>query len=148
MDDLVTSVRLAVLQRTIDTTTVPSAGELATALGVTESAVVDAYRELGERHVYVVSPDQPGRLRMANPFSSVPTPFTVIVRDRKYYGNCIWDALGIVSMLDGEGTVLARCLDCQQYLALDVKDRHLAKSDGIVHFSVPARHWWDDIIFT
>jgi hypothetical protein len=70
------------------------------------------------------------------------------VGDRKYYGNCIWDALGIVSMLGGEGTVIARCLDCQEHVTLQVEDRRLDESDGVVHFSVPARHWWDDIIFT
>jgi hypothetical protein len=36
---------------------------------------------------------------MANPFSAVPTPFLVRSGDRSWYGNCIWDALGIPAML-------------------------------------------------
>jgi hypothetical protein len=147
-DDLLTSVRLAVLQHTIETTIVPEAGSVAGALGLPETTVIDAYRELGQRHVYVVDPQNPRRLRMATPFSAVPTSFRVVARGREYYGNCVWDGLGIVSLLGGEGVVRSHCPDCHQPLALDVVSRRLEKSDGIVHFSVPARHWWDDMIYT
>jgi hypothetical protein len=29
-----------------------------------------------------------------------------------------------------------------------VTDGKLVESDCVVHFSVPARRWWDDIVFT
>src|SRR5437667_11759339 len=38
-----------------------------------------------------------GELWRAAPFSAVPTAFPVKVGDRSYYGNCIWDALGIAT---------------------------------------------------
>ena len=144
----VTRVRLAVLEIAIATSAVPGAEEVAEHLGEDEAAVVDAFRALHDGHVYVLEPGDPARLRMANPFSAVPTPFAVTARGRRYFGNCIWDALGVVSVLGGDGTVDTSCPDCEHPLRLRVAGRELLESEGIVHFGVPARHWWDDIVFT
>jgi alkylmercury lyase-like protein len=148
MDDFVNQVRLAVLGRTIERTQVPSAKELASELAQPQSRVTEAYRALAEGHVYVLEPDDPSRLRMANPFSAIPTAFTVRARGRRYFGNCVWDSLGIVSLLGGEGTVETSCPDCGRAMALRVVGGRLIEGEGVVNFSVPARQWWDDIIFT
>jgi hypothetical protein len=148
MNDLVRTVRLEVLRQTIESTRVPAAGQVAAQLEVPELDVVDAYRQLGEGHVYVLEPGDPTRLRMANPFSAVPTAFTVVARGRRYFGNCIWDSLGIVSLLGGDGAVQTICPDCRTPMALEVAGRNLVAGEGIVHFSVPARQWWDDIVFS
>jgi hypothetical protein len=148
MEDLLLRVRLEVLRQALETTHVPTAGEVASELGVPEADAVDAYRQLGEGHVYVVEPGDPTRLRMANPFSGRPTRFTVSARGRSYFANCVWDSLGIVSLLGGDGVVETVCPDCGDKLTLKVADRKLVESDGVVHFSVPARHWWDDIVFS
>jgi len=44
--------------------------------------------------------------------------------------------------------VATRCPDCAEELRLDVAGGKLVGAEGIVHFSVPARQWWDDIVFT
>lgn len=147
MDD-VNPVRLAVLRHTIETTRVPSAIELAAELAIPASQVTAAYRALADAHVYVLERDDPTRLRMANPFSGVQTPFRVRVRERGYFGNCVWDSLGIVSLLGGEGSVETSCPDCGQAMTLRVVGGHLVEGEGVVNFSVPARQWWDDIVFT
>jgi alkylmercury lyase-like protein len=148
MDETLTRVRLAVLSRTIEMTKVPSTVELAAELSLPESQVAEAYVGLAESHVYVLEPTDRTRLRMANPFSAVPTAFSVATQGRVYFGNCVWDSLGIVSLLGGEGTVETSCPDCGQRLVLRVTGRRLVEGEGVVHFSVPARHWWDDIIYT
>ena len=141
-------VRIAVLQQSIDTGEVPTAAEVARRLQIAEASVIDAFRELADRHVYVLEPGDPTRLRMANPFSAIPTTFAVFARARRYHGNCVWDALGIVSLLGGEGRVETACPDCGARLVLEVSARQLVSGEGVVHFSVPARQWWDDIVFT
>jgi hypothetical protein len=146
--ELTNRVRVAVLERTIETGSVPTAPELSARLGLGETEVVEAYRALGEGHVYVLEPSDQTRLRMANPFSAVATDFVVTAGGRRYFGNCAWDALGIVSLLGGEGRVATSCPDCDEQLTLEVAGRELVEAAGIVHFSVPARHWWDDIVFT
>ncbi len=147
-DHLINEVRLAVLKQTIDSGEVPRAEELAPIMGLGEAQVVDAFRALADRHVYVLQPGDPTRLRMANPFSAIPTSFSVFASGHSYFGNCVWDALGIVSLLGGEGRVETVCPDCREPMALEVSGRQLVHGHGVVHFSVPARHWWDDIVFT
>ena len=144
--EFVSQVRLDVLHEASRTGLVPDANDVASRLGAAASEVVDAFRQLAEGHVYVLEPGDPTRLRMANPFSAVPTPFKVEVGGRQYFGNCVWDALGVVSLLGGEGQVRTACPDCQEPMSLDVSRRRLAPVDSVVHFAVPARRWWDDVI--
>ncbi len=141
-------VRIAVLERTIASGQVPTAGEIAAELDMPIAMVQEAYVKLGEGHVFVCESDDPSRLRMANPFSAVPTAFNVSARGGSYHGNCVWDSLGIVSLLGGEGVVETSCPDCSEPLSLRVTGGKLVDSDTVVHFSVPARRWWDDIVFT
>ena len=126
----------------------PTAGEIASELDMPIAMVQEAYARLGESHVFVCEPADPSRLRMANPFSAVPTPFKVSARGGAYHGNCVWDALGIVALLGGEGSVETSCPDCSEPMRLGVADGKLVECEGVVHFGVPARRWWDDIVFT
>jgi hypothetical protein len=84
--------------------TVPSAPETAAVLWISGEQGVEAYRQLGDGHVYVLEPGDPTRLRMANPFSAAPIAFRVEAGGKGYYGNCVWDALGVVSMMGGTAT--------------------------------------------
>ena len=144
----VNHVRLHVLEIARQSSHVPDATEVARALGRSTADVIDAFRQLGEGHVYVVEPGDPTRLRMANPFSAVPTRFKVEIGTRGYFGNCVWDGLGIVSLLGGDGRVVTHCPDCRETLVLEVKNRRLVGAEGVVHFGVPMRNSWNDIIFT
>jgi len=85
---------------------------------------------------------------MANPFSGVPTSFRVTSGERSWWGNCIWDGLGILTMLDVDGRVETSCPDCGDVLALERVGSELRGDGGVAHFSVPAARWWDDIGFT
>jgi hypothetical protein len=40
------------------------------------------------------------------------------------------------------------CPDCGEALTLVISGRDLVQKAGVVHFGVPAAHWWDDIIYT
>jgi hypothetical protein len=88
-----------------------------------------------------------GEVLMANPFSAVPTPFLVKIGDRSYYGNCIWDAMGIPAMLQQDATIEASCGCCSTAMNLKVTNGLIGEAHGIAHFAIPAAHWWDDIIF-
>ena len=67
---------------------------------------------------------------------------------RTYWGVCVWDALGIPAALHADGTVTARCGDCDEEIVLEVRDGALARGEGVVHFAVPAIRWWENIAFT
>ena len=87
---------------------------------------------------------------MANPFSAVPTPFLVEIGDLSWWGNCIWDALGIAAMVKGDARIVTGCADCSDEMELRVEGGRLRTEgeEGIIHFSVPARRWWENIKFT
>jgi hypothetical protein len=85
---------------------------------------------------------------MLNPFSCVPTAYRVRAAGRWWYGNCAWDALGICAALHADGDVHTSCPDCGEPLAVSVRDGALDRDDLLFHCLVPARQWWDDIVFT
>jgi hypothetical protein len=105
---------------------------------------MEAIRRLGAERILVLDGD---RIRMAAPFSGVPTPFVVRTGDRSYYANCIWDALGISPMLKIDSTIETHCPDCAAPLSLAIVNEELF-GDGVVHFAVPAIRWWEDIVYT
>ena len=89
-----------------------------------------------------------GEVLMANPFSAVPTPFLVAVSGFSCYGNCIWDALGIPAMLRRDARIRTACADCGLDLELRVINGRIQGDSSLIHFAIPAHHWWDDIVFS
>jgi hypothetical protein len=142
-----TDVRLALFRHFAETGGALSADELAAAVGQPRPAVEESLRRLAEGHVIVLAPGGTN-VWMANPFSAVPTAFRVEANGRTYWGNCIWDTLGIPAILGADATLTAGCGDCGEPLTLTVRDGALADGEGVVHFAVPARRWWDNIGFT
>jgi alkylmercury lyase-like protein len=138
-------VRLAVYRRFAEEARPPTAPEMAVGLGVGTLDVEASLRRLADGHVLVLAPGTP-YVWMANPFSAIPTPFEVEAGGRLYFGNCIWDALGISACLHADAHIRTYCPDCSEPLSLDVRDAELeAAAEGVIHFAVPAAHWWDDI---
>ena len=124
----------------------PSAAEVAEALGLVQVEAESSLQRLHDAHVIVLAPGSTS-VWMANPLSALPTAYPVRVGEREYFGNCIWDGLGVIGMLGGEGEVRTWCADCGEPMAVEVHGGR-ASNGGIVHYAVPARSWWDDIGFT
>ena len=126
----------------------PTADETGLALGLPAHSVADAYRRLHDAHAFVLQEDG-DRIRMLNPFSVVATPHRVRSGGRSWFANCAWDALGIPAALHRDGLIDSECADCGEPLELEVRDGRLVRGgELLVHILVPARHWWDDIVFT
>jgi Alkylmercury lyase len=144
-------VRLHVMDRILLSGRAPTVAETARALGAAEADAAEAFQRLAEDHAVVLAP---GTLNvwMANPLSVVPTGFPVTVAGRRHFGNCIWDALGIVAMLagpDGDGEVTTWCPDCAAPLTFGVVGGRPDPSlEAVAHFAVPAARWWENIGFT
>ena len=106
----------------------------------------DSLQRLADAHVLVLDSD--GSIRMAMPWSAVETPFRVRSGDYSAYGNCIWDALGILAMKHADGVVEASCACCGEEMPVHILDAELQEHVGVVHYGVPARAWWNNIVFT
>ena len=140
-------VRVAIYRFFVERARAPVPVEIADVLGTSAFDVEESFRRLHEARVLVLAPGTP-YIWMANPFSALPTPFRVRLGDRTYWANCIWDALGIAAALEAKDvTVHARCPDCSADLQVDVREGELVSGEGVVHYAVPAAHWWDDIGF-
>ena len=138
-------VRLAVYRKIVEEGRPPTAPEMAGELGVATPDVETSLRRLADSHILVLAPGTP-YIWMANPFSAIPTPFEVKVGDLRYFANCIWDALGIPACMHTDARIDTYCPDCSEPLSLEVRDHELAEpAEGVLHFAVPAAHWWDDI---
>ncbi len=140
-------VRLHVMRQVIETGRIPKVHETALALGKRADEVRRAHQQLAEAHVFVLEPGS-FELHMANPFSAIPTQFEVAIGERRWWGNCIWDAMGIAAALQAEARISTKCPDCSHPLSLTVSGPAVSGDSGIVHFAVPAAQWWNDIIYT
>jgi Alkylmercury lyase len=148
MEELDLQVRNEVYAAFVRVGRAPTSREAAAALRLAPEQVEDAFRRLHEAHALVLQPDS-AEIRMLNPFSAVETPHRVESGGRTWFANCAWDALGIPAALHADGRIESRCPDCGEALELEVRDGELVRGAGLlVHFVVPARHWWDDIGFT
>ena len=140
------AVRAHVYDMTMRTGAPPASADVAKALATTPDAVLASFDRLAVAHVLVLQPGA-GEILMANPFSAVPTPFRVETLKISAYGNCIWDALGIPAMLRSDATIITSCADCGASAEIEVSG-DAVRGEGILHFAIPAREWWNDIVFT
>ena len=148
VDELDLRIRNHLYASFVRTGRVASIRETAGALGLEPGDVAAALRRLHDAHAIVLQPDGT-ELRMLNPFSAVATPHRVDAGGRSWFANCAWDALGIPAALHADGQIDSTCPDCGEPLRLEVRGGELVEgAELLVHFVVPARHWWDDIGFT
>ena len=145
--DLDSQVRRTVYDGFILETRLLSRVEIGARLGVAESDVAQAFARLSAGRALVLQPGG-GEVLMANPFSAVPTPFLVEAGPRRWWGNCIWDALGIPAMVGTDARLLTSCPDCGESISLEICEGAVGTAQAVAHFVVPAAHWWDDIVFT
>jgi len=146
IDEFALELRRLVYDAAIERCTIPSKAALVSETGASLAKVEDALRELAEAHQLVLQRDS-GEVLMANPFSAVPTPFVVTIADRSWYGNCIWDGMGIAAMIGAGARIDASCGCCGTAMTLAIPGDCRDDDARVAHFAIPAAHWWDDIVF-
>jgi hypothetical protein len=138
--------RIAVYAHIAKHATLPSSQDVAGALSCGVEETRAAFARLAQAHTLVLQED--GEILMANPFSAVPTAFVAEVGGPSWWGNCILDAPGIVVLFGPSGRVLTSCGCCNFRMEMRIESGALRDVSGIAHFAVPAKHWWDNIVFT
>ena len=103
----------------------PTASEVAGSADLTEADVVSGWQRLHEQHALVLNPGT-AEIRMANPFSAVPTAYRV----------------------QADGRIETSCPDCGEALTVEVREQRPDDESLLFHCLVPAARWWDDIVFT
>jgi hypothetical protein len=80
-------------------------------------------------------------------FCAVPTPFLARNQDQSYFGSCVWDGLGVIAMLQGDGRLETSCAYCGERMTIEVRGGRPVSERGIIHFAIPAKRWWENIVF-
>src|SRR5215475_10118688 len=100
----------------------PSVADVAARVGIDDRQVREIFGRLRAQRVLVLEADGES-IRMAPPFSGVPTQHRVTSDGVSYYANCAWDALGIPAALHRPATVHSRCEQSLEPFELAVSER-------------------------
>jgi len=147
-DSLLWQIRHFVYGHFADMTHPPSVEVTAALFNISAEEAGEYYKELHNRHAFFLDLD-PMTIRMANPFSCIPTDFKVHANGKTYYANCAWDMLGIPAALHSDNAVIkAKFTESNELVNLEIKDGKVTNEDLLVHFPVPFTHWYDDLVFT
>ncbi|MDP9362960.1 MAG: alkylmercury lyase family protein, partial [Chloroflexota bacterium] len=130
-DDATWAVRAFVFRFVVERGVPPTAAEAAAGLGIGVGAARAAYRRLGARHGVLLEPGGES-IRMAKPFSGVPTPFPVRANGRVYHANCALDAFGIPAALQSDAELEAEFAEDGAPARLAVAGGRVRGDGGVV----------------
>jgi hypothetical protein len=142
-----TTVRLALYGEFVRTASPPTAETVAARTQAPVVEVRAALERLAAGKAIVLQP-QSREVLMANPLCAVPTPFRVRNQGRSFFGSCVWDGLGIMAMLRGYSILDTSCACCGEAMMIETRDGQMASAGGVIHFAIPAKRWWENIVFT
>ena len=146
-DSLLWQVRHFVYNHFADTSCAPSMEETASHFNINIEEASKLYNELHNRHAFILEPDTL-TIRMANPFSGIPTNFKVHADGKTYYANCAWDMLGIPATLQTDAVIEAICTESNETIQREVKNGQVTNYNLLIHFPLPFARWYDDLVFT
>ena len=146
--DQVDAARVFVYNHTADVGLPPSSAAIADHFGCTAADALEMLKAIAARKALTLDPAT-GEIWMAHPFSARRTAFHVHGDRTSWWANCSWDMLGIPATLGVSARIEAHCGCCHEpmHVAVDAQ-RGPVSGDGLVHFLVPARQWYQDIGFT
>ena len=148
IDSLIWDVRAFVYAHFVETTHAPTADDIAARFVISSRHAGDVLRILHDRHALFLEPGST-RIRIANPFSAIPTSFKVDARGKTYTANCAWDSFGVVAALhERDADVHATCAQNGEPVNVSIRNGEVIESNFVAHFLVPFRHWYDDLIHT
>lgn len=146
-EELDRSVRLRIYQHFAAPGKALTPTEMAALLGHARPTVEDSYQRLAAGRAIVLAPNTVN-IWMAHPFSAVPTPYPVRTAQASYWANCAWDALNITALLGVDSETVTQCPDCAAPLTLRIAAGSPVSGEGVVHFAVPPRRFWENIGYT
>ncbi|KAH7024478.1 putative transmembrane protein [Microdochium trichocladiopsis] len=125
----------------------PMVSEIAAHFQTDTTAAREALRALADYHGVVLHPHS-DEIWVAHPFSAAPTTCVVSSAGRKWWGNCAWCSLGVMHLARGtSSTFTTRTGAIGDEVTLSVEDGQLRETDFVVHFPVPMRNVWDNVIY-
>ena len=146
-NELIWNARAYVYQHFAQTTHAPTVDDVAAHFQLGREETIEMFDELNARHAFFLEPGTHD-IRIANPFSAVPTDFVVQAQDKAYYANCAWDALGIAAALHSDAIINTTYAEDEAPITFTIRDGQVQHPEAVVHLLVPFQNWYDDMVFT
>ncbi|HJW43669.1 MAG TPA: alkylmercury lyase family protein [Geothrix sp.] len=137
----------AILEHLVDQGTAPTLGTLASRFATCEETVARKLLDLQAEHGVVLHPGTTD-IWVAHPFSTAPTLFSIEGGHGHRWSNCAWCSLGAAALLGGDVRITTTLGGESQRVVLEVSRGELQRDDLFVHFPVPMRRAWDNVIYT
>ena len=141
------SLHHAILSFLIERGFAPDVAELAAMLETSETDVMAGLQALQEYHGVVLHPNS-SKVWVIHPFATAPTNFVVKSAKGQWWGNCAWCSLGVAALLAQDVSITTTLGAMGEQITLQIKDGQLVDSDYVVHFPVPMRNAWDNVMYT
>lgn len=125
----------------------PTTAELSVILSTDEGRIRTSLKQLADNHAIVLHPNS-FDIWVAHPFALFPTLFWVESKGKKWWGNCSWCSLGIAALTKADTRIFTKISGEEESLTIEIIDGKVAQGDLLVHFPIPAKQFWDNVIFT
>ncbi|KAJ5366653.1 transmembrane protein [Penicillium brevicompactum] len=125
----------------------PTVSEVATRFECSASEARKGLQTLTEYHGVVLHPNS-DEVWVAHPFSAAPTTCVVSSGKRKWWGNCAWCSLGVMHLAGQTATLKTRLGAIGDEVSITVENGELLDKDYVIHFPIPMRNAWDNVIYT
>ncbi len=125
----------------------PDIGELSKILNAPEDQVSAGLRDLQDEHGILLHPNS-DKIWVIHPFSLAPTNFLVSSNKKEWWGNCAWCSLGIAALLNDDVTITTAIGANAEQISVHIKDGRILEYDLFIHFPIPMKNAWDNVIYT
>lgn len=137
----------AIISFFLDRQRAPTVDEVATHFGCDHEQARAALRALADDHGAVLHPGS-DEVWIVHPFSAAPTTCVVKSRGHAWWGNCAWCSLGLAHLAGGTATIETRTGAIGEHATIRIEDGQLLDTDYVVHFPIPMRQAWDNVVYT
>ncbi len=125
----------------------PEVDDLCHLLHEEKDNVVTALYALQDYHGVVLHPHAP-KIWVIHPFSTAPTNFIVRSAKGSWWGNCAWCSLGVAALLHEDVTITTSFGAHGESVEIHISEGVVLESDLLIHFPIPMREAWDNVIYT
>lgn len=141
------SLHHALIEHVIERGFAPDSGELADRLDAFVNEVEQGLRSLQEYHGVVLHPGS-SRVWVVHPFSMAPTNFLVRAGDDDWWAPCAWCALGAAALLGRDVDIITTLGAAGDQVTVSVRDGRLQGRGFVVHFPIPMRRVWENVVYS
>ncbi|BDD09519.1 hypothetical protein FUAX_19510 [Fulvitalea axinellae] len=141
------NLHYTIIKYIIDNGFAPDNETLSELLNSDKASIEKGLYNLQEYHGVVLHPNEP-KVWVIHPFSLAPTNFWIKSEKGEWWGNCAWCSLGVAALLNQDLTIMTSYGAHGEKVEIQIKDGKIVEQDLYIHFPIPMKNAWDNVIYT